>query len=682
MSNLRKILLGIILGFVSNVALASHIRSIDIQWSVPDPVNSPLRVELVVTEVGRASFPWGNPATDSLTVVVRNDMAAVINSVTVNLSKVGEGVDAANGAGSYDGNYLVLRGAAAVTLPALGSYQASASSCCTASNMANSNNDKDYGAVAKIVLDGQRGGPVAAVQPIINLTRGSVQTVRFPMFDPDGDPVTCRFATSAEAFNLPTPTPVIGTTQATVSTVDNECELSWDLTAVNADSFHFLPLVIESMHNGKVSSIGVDRMLLVTNKIYPTCAGGGYIGLQPNQVFSTQFVGAASSNISFAVTGAPAGSTFSPASGASGSSPMPVDFSWTPTSGQAGSSYIMQAVFKDTSNVEGQCNYVVNVDALNPVLTLDTPADVPVGTAAELVGQVTNRTSGTVQITLIDSSGQTHLIPATISSSGGWQALSPSDLPIGAVQVSVELDGFAVLPTTGAFEVLAVAPALTGVAPNGHVGSAYSFTPDLGPANLTLPVTITLSGALPDGLIFNASTGSITGTPMVAGSFPVAIQATNVKASSTLNLTLLIAQAISGVNITSSVNPSLPGQSVTFTISVAFDSSKTALSQKAAPVPTGTISLVDGSTFLGTTAVVNGVATISTTQLRTVGIHNIVASYGGDANYVAEDSPVFAQTVDPVVVTPVPTLSQWALAMLSLVMVGFATMGLSRSRMR
>lgn len=947
MHYLRKWLIATALLLISGLACATHIRSIDIQWSVPDPVNSPLKVQIVVTEVGRASYPWPNPPIDAQNVAINNAASINIANVPITLSKVGDGVDAANGVGGYDGNYIVLRGTVVTTLPALGNYQASVNSCCTASNMANGNNDASYGAVAKIVLDGQRGGPVAAVQPIINLTRGSLQTVRFPMFDPDGDPVSCRFATSAEAFSLPTPIPKVGSVQATISTIGNECELSWNLTGVGADSFHFLPLIIESTHNGKISSIGVDRMLLVTNKSYPACTGGGYIGLQPNQVFSTQFVGTASSNLSFAVTGAPIGSTFTPASGTSGSSPMSVDFSWTPTPAQAGSSYIMQAVFKDASNVEGQCNYVVNVDALNPVLSLNAIADVPNGTAAQLSGHVTNRTSGSVEITLTDSLSQTHVVPATISSSGDWQAPSPTNLPVGAVQISVALQGFAVLPATGSFNVLAVSPILTGSAPSGQVGSAFSFTPNVGPANVTLPVTFALTGTLPNGLNFNATTGAIAGTPEVAGSFPVAIEATNSGGNTTLILTLVInqistataltlpsgltvgqmasfsvavtaasgvptgsvaissgtescnatlsggigncqfiptnasnsvqftavysgdtnslssqdmkvasiakaaqnisftttapvgakvgdvynvaatggasgnnvtfsidsstasncsiagstvtltnasnciinanqlgntnyldasqaqqtigvgkaaqsitltsavpsnakvggsylisatgglsgnpvtftvdgasasicsiagstvtfnatgactinanqqgnanyndaaqvqqvvpvAQGGTGVTVTSSVNPSKPGQSVTFTISVAFDSSKSASMQKATPVPTGTIELADGNNSLGTVALVNGTATVSTTQLTTVGSHSIVASYSGDTNFPPEKSLAFTQEVVSAVVTPVPTLGQWALMLLSVVLAGFAATSLRRARL-
>lgn len=141
-----------------------------------------------------------------------------------------------------------------------------------------------------------------------------------------------------------------------------------------------------------------------------------------------------------------------------------------------------------------------------------------------------------------------------------------------------------------------------------------------------------------------------------------------------------IAHGGSGVSIASTPNPSMPRQTVTFSVSVAFDATKSAHSQaKATATPTGIVEIFDGSTSLGVATLVDGAATLSTEALAFSGNHSITAHYRGDSNYAATQSLVFTQTVmNPV---PVPSLSQCALVLLSLVLGGFAAMGVRRTRM-
>jgi Zn-dependent metalloprotease len=86
--------------------------------------------------------------------------------------------------------------------------------------------------------------------------------------------------------------------------------------------------------------------------------------------------------------------------------------------------------------------------------------------------------------------------------------------------------------------------------------------------------------------------------------------------------------------LTSSLNPSLVGQSVTFTATVSGSGG----------TPTGTVTFKDGATTLGSPALAGGVATFTTSAL-TAGTHPITASYSGDANFSASASPTFNQTV-------------------------------------
>jgi large repetitive protein len=76
--------------------------------------------------------------------------------------------------------------------------------------------------------------------------------------------------------------------------------------------------------------------------------------------------------------------------------------------------------------------------------------------------------------------------------------------------------------------------------------------------------------------------------------------------------------------LTSSVNPSAPGQNVTFTATVAISSAGGGVT------PDGTVTFMDGTTVLGTVPLAAGTAAYSTTTLA-IGIHPITAVFSGDA---------------------------------------------------
>jgi hypothetical protein len=92
--------------------------------------------------------------------------------------------------------------------------------------------------------------------------------------------------------------------------------------------------------------------------------------------------------------------------------------------------------------------------------------------------------------------------------------------------------------------------------------------------------------------------------------------------------------------LTSSLNPSNPGTSVTFTSTVA------ATVHGVTATPTGKVTFNDGSTALGSANLnSSGVATFSTSTLAG-GSHSITAHYGGDANFLPKTSAVLNQVVN------------------------------------
>ena len=91
------------------------------------------------------------------------------------------------------------------------------------------------------------------------------------------------------------------------------------------------------------------------------------------------------------------------------------------------------------------------------------------------------------------------------------------------------------------------------------------------------------------------------------------------------------------VNVTSSKNPSHTGDAVTFTATVR--------STGGGSTPTGTVKFRTASSTLGTAALVNGKASITTSTLSK-GRHKITAVYSGDANYPPNQSQGLIQTVN------------------------------------
>jgi hypothetical protein len=156
-----------------------------------------------------------------------------------------------------------------------------------------------------------------------------------------------------------------------------------------------------------------------------------------------------------------------------------------------------------------------------------------------------------------------------------------------------------------------------------------------------------VKNALSAGLALNASgAATFTTSTLAVGAHSITASysgdASHDSSTSTDNGALPWSQIVeeqTAVALTSSVNPSLVGQSVTFTATV------TALNGGGI-LPDGTVSFLDGNTILFTGQLAGGVLTYSTSTLAN-GLHPITAVYSGDAakEILGETSTVLNQDV-------------------------------------
>jgi large repetitive protein len=190
-------------------------------------------------------------------------------------------------------------------------------------------------------------------------------------------------------------------------------------------------------------------------------------------------------------------------------------------------------------------------------------------------------------------------------------------------------------------------------APNpSNFGQAVTFTVTVnaavGTGNLTGTVSIadTFKGVttnLATGLALNPSgVATFTISTLAVGQHSIVATYggdTNHASSSSAPPLMQSVLESTATTLTSSANPSLFGQSVTFTATVTAPSG-------GGVTPDGTVNFLDGATVIGTGTLAGGVATFATATLA-IGVHSITAVYTGDAanGIVGSTSAVLSQDV-------------------------------------
>ncbi|MCW5812013.1 MAG: Ig-like domain repeat protein [Labilithrix sp.] len=305
-------------------------------------------------------------------------------------------------------------------------------------------------------------------------------------------------------------------------------------------------------------------------------------------------------------------------------------------------------------------NHTVDQAPTTTVVELPGPT-APVGTNVALVARVTpapannNSVSGTV--TFHDNSTSPPTLLGTITRGGGGGnppacatglasctfTLNLTNLAVGTHPITATYAGNTQLlgsnsnasPQTIAINQVGVSIAIVSSPSPSVFGSEVAFTVTTTATSGGSPTgTVELRDGTADlGTVTLASTGANTAagtfrtSSLSAGEHTIfasyAGDANHPAGSGSGSHTVNVAPTV--ITIASDVNPSVVGQSVTFTANV------TTTATGAGTIP-GTVTFKDGGTTLGTGTLASGVATFSTTELS-VGPHSISAEYTAQPNF-------------------------------------------------
>jgi hypothetical protein len=282
-------------------------------------------------------------------------------------------------------------------------------------------------------------------------------------------------------------------------------------------------------------------------------------------------------------------------------------FSISGLGGSLAGSYTIAATYAgDSNNNGGSGSTTYTINKATPTLTWATPAAITYGTA--LSATQLNATASTPGTFVYTPAAGTVLATGAHTLSVTFTPTDTTDYTTASATVNLTVNKAVVTVTANnASKVYGTAnPAFTpnysGFV-NGDTSAVLTGSPSL---------TTTATAASPAGsYTIIAATGTLS-----AANYSFVF----------VNGTLTITKATSSLSVSSTINPSIYGQSVTFTLTVAGSGSGV--------TPTGTVTLTKGgTTLLGPTVLsASGTATYTTSTLP-AGVDTLQLNYSGDTNY-------------------------------------------------
>jgi len=272
------------------------------------------------------------------------------------------------------------------------------------------------------------------------------------------------------------------------------------------------------------------------------------------------------------------------------------------------------------------------------------PTSVVGGQGAEVVVWLDRPAPQDVTVNLTSSNPSVYSVPSTITVSAGYSNA-------GLIFPTAKVTANTVVTVTGTYNQVSPSANLTITLAPTATSVASSLNPSNYGQNVTFTATVTSTYGAPAGTVnfYNGATllgaGTISGghasfatAALPGGSNSITakyVGAGTFAGSASSALTQVVNKGASTTTLTSSHNPSIYGQSVTFTAKITT----------AIGTPTGTVTFKDGAASIGTGTVTAGEATFVTTALA-AGTHSITAAYGGNVDFNASTSGAVSQVVD------------------------------------
>jgi|GEM_PF-2466068 len=275
------------------------------------------------------------------------------------------------------------------------------------------------------------------------------------------------------------------------------------------------------------------------------------------------------------------------------------------------------------------------------------------GQSVTFTAQVFSSTAGTPTGTVSFYNGPFFL--ATSSLSGGVATYTTSTLTGGPHNITAFYNGSTLYLTSSVSMNQQVNPAAS------NTGLTTSLDPSTYGTAVTFTATVTSGAGTPTGTVTFKDGATSIGTGALSGGHATLTTSTltggahsitaayggsaNFAASTSGAITQTVHAAASATTLSSSKNPSVFNQSVTFTAKVT----------STGGTPAGTVTFKNGGATLGTGALNgSGIATFTTTTLA-VGAHSITAAYAGNGDFLASTSAALSQTVNKAATTSTVT---------------------------
>lgn len=263
--------------------------------------------------------------------------------------------------------------------------------------------------------------------------------------------------------------------------------------------------------------------------------------------------------------------------------------------------------------------------------------------------------------------GQLYLGSAPVTTAGDGSASFDITLPAPSTVTSGQTIAATVTDTTGDTSEFSRYASITTAGSPSPASATTTLVSSANPSVFGQPVTLTATvapdspgGATPGGSVtfkdgditigsatLSGGSATMVTSPLSVGTHSItAVYGgdTNFNASTSAPLSQVVNPDNTTTHLVSSNNPSTCGQAVSFTATVAANA-------PGSGSPSGSISFYDGNKLLGSSAVIGGMTTFSTSSLG-LGNHLISAIYAGDGNFAAS-SDTLTQVVNAPASCPV-----------------------------